>query len=92
MLRIERAANGPVVFTLSGRMQTEDIEQVRRLLVLEAAGQQVAINLRDVTLINQDVVVFLAECERKGIALDCCPLHVRSWIDQARIVSFPTEP
>ena len=27
MLRIERSANGPVVFTLSGRMQTEDIEQ-----------------------------------------------------------------
>jgi len=91
MLRIERSANGQVVFTVSGRMQTEDIEQVRRLLLVEAAGQPVAINLRDVTLINRDVVAFLAECEGKGIELDCCPLHVRSWIDQARI-KFPTEP
>jgi hypothetical protein len=92
MLRIERSANGQVVFTLSGRMQTEDIEQVRRLVLEEPAGQRLVINLRDVTLINQDVVMFLAECEAKGIALDCCPLHVRSWIDQAGIVKPPTEP
>ena len=91
MLRIERSANGQAVFTLSGRMQTEDIEQVRQLLGIEAAGQRVVINLRDVTLINRDVVGFLAECEGKGIELACCPLHMRSWIDQARI-RFPTEP
>ena len=30
MLRIERSENGQVVFTLSGRMQTEDIEQFQR--------------------------------------------------------------
>jgi len=80
MLRIERSANGQVVFTLSGRMQTEDIEQVRQLLVGEAAGRRVMINLRDVTLINQDAVAFLAECEAKGIKLECCPLHMRRWI------------
>jgi hypothetical protein len=82
MLRIERSANGQVVFTLSGRMQTEDIEQVRQLLVVEVPGRRLLINLRDVTLINRDVVTFLAECEAKGIELDCCPLFMRSWIDQ----------
>ncbi len=40
MLRIERSANGQVVFTLSGRMQTEDIEQFQQLLVVETPGQQ----------------------------------------------------
>jgi hypothetical protein len=84
MLRIERSANGQVVFTLSGRMQTEDIEQVRQLLVVEAAGQRLVIDLRDVTLINQDVVAFLAECEAQGIELECCPLHMRRWIDQEK--------
>ena len=84
MLRIERSANGQVVFTLSGRMQTEDIEQVRQLLVGEVAGRRLIINLRDVTLINRDVVAFLAECEAKGIALECCPLHMRSWVDQEK--------
>ena len=84
MLRIERSANGQVVFILSGRMQTEHIAQVRQLLALEAAGRRLVINLRDVTLVNQDVVAFLAECEAKGIELACCPLHMRSWVDRLK--------
>ena len=103
MLRIERSANGQVVFTLSGRMQTEDIEQVQQLLIVETPGQPVMFDLRDLTLVNQDAVTFLADCEAKGIKLESCPLHIRSWIDQekrrnrrrrmqARIFKFPTEP
>jgi hypothetical protein len=84
MLRIERSANGQVVFTLSGRMQTEDIEQVQQLLVVETPGQQLMFNLRDVTLVNQDAVTFLAHCEANGITLESCPLHIRNWIDQEK--------
>ena len=84
MLRIERSANGQVVFTLSGRMQAEDIEQFRQLLVVETPGQPLMFNLRDVTLVNQDAVAFLAGCEAKGIKLESCPLHIRNWIDQEK--------
>ena len=84
MLRIERSANGQVVFTLSGRMQTEDIEQVRQLLVVEAPGQRLMFNMCDVMLVNQDAVTFLADCEAKGIKLESCPLHIRNWIDQEK--------
>jgi hypothetical protein len=84
MLRIERSANGQVVFTLSGRIQTEDIEQLQQLLVVETPGQPVMFDLRDVTLVNQDAVTFLAECEAKGITLESCPLHIRNWIDQEK--------
>jgi hypothetical protein len=84
MLRIERSANGQVVFTLSGRIQTEDIEQFQQLLVVETPGQPVTFDLRDVTLVNQDAVTFLADCEAKGITLESCPLHIRNWIDQEK--------
>jgi len=84
MLRIERSANGQVVFTLSGRMQTEDIEQFQQLLVVEAPGQQLIFNLRDVTLVNVDAVTFLARCEANGIKLENCPLHIRNWINQEK--------
>ena len=84
MLRIERAANGQVVFTLSGRMQMEDIEQLQQLLGVETPGQPVTFDLRDVTLVNQDVVTFLAGCEVNGIKLQNCPLHVRNWINQEK--------
>jgi hypothetical protein len=84
MLRIERSANGQVVFTLSGRMQTDDIEQVQQLLIVETPGQQLTFDLRDVTLVNQDAVTFLADCEAKGITLESCPLHIRNWINQEK--------
>jgi hypothetical protein len=84
MLRIERSASRQVVFTLSGRMQTEDIEQFQQLLVFETSGQRLVFDLRDVTLVNQDAVTFLADCEAKGIKLECCPLHIRNWIDQEK--------
>ena len=84
MLRIERSANGQVVFTLSGRMQTEDVEQFQQLLIVETPGQQLMFDLRDVTLVNQDAVTFLAHCEANGIKLENCPLYIRSWIDQEK--------
>jgi hypothetical protein len=72
------------MFTISGRMQTEDIEQCQQLLSAEAPGQAVTFDLRDVTLVNQDVVTFLAHCEHTGIRLERCPLHVRNWLDQEK--------
>ena len=84
MLRIERSANGQVIFTLSGRMQTEDIEQFQQLLVGETLGRPLMFNLRYVTLVNQDAVAFLAHCEAKGIKLEDCPLYIRNWIDQEK--------
>ena len=84
MLRIERSANGHAVFTLSGRIQTEDIEQFQQLLVVESPGQPVMFDLRDVTLVNQDAVTFLADCEANGIKLESCALHIRDWIDQEK--------
>ena len=84
MLRIERSTNGQVVFTLSGRMQTEDIEQFQQLLIVETPGQPLMFNLRDVTLVNQDAVTFLDRCEANGIKIENCPLYIRNWIDQEK--------
>ena len=84
MLRIERSANGQVAFTLSGRIQTEDIEQLQQLLVVERPEQPVMFDLRDVTLVNQDAVTFLADCEAKGIKIESCPLHIRNWIEREK--------
>jgi hypothetical protein len=84
MLRIERSANGQVVFTISGRMQTEDIEQFQQLLVVETPGQQLMLDLQHVTIVNQDAVTFLADCEAKGIKVESCPLYIRNWIDQEK--------
>ena len=85
MLRTRRTGNGQVLFILSGRIETaEDIEQLRELLAVETSGQQLILDLKDVTLVNQDAVKFLGGCEADGIKLENCPLHVRRWIDQVK--------
>jgi hypothetical protein len=65
-------------------MQTEDIEQFQQLLLIEAPGQLLMIDLRDLMLANRDAVCFLANCETDGIKLENCPLHIRSWIDREK--------
>ena len=84
MLRTRRTGNGQVLFTLSGRIETEDIKQLQQLLDVETSGQQLTLDLRDVTLVNQDAVKFLGRCEADGIKLDNCPLHIRKWIDEVK--------
>jgi len=84
MLRIQRAANGKVVFTLSGRIEPEDIDELRRLFGLEPAAVQIVLNLRELVLVNGDGVEFLAECEAGGMTLENCTAYVRKWIDQQR--------
>ena len=84
MLRIQRSANGRVVFKLSGRIETEDVKELRELLALEMVGYQLVLDLRDVTLVNQDAVKFLTRCDVDGITLENCPLYIRKWIEQGK--------
>jgi anti-anti-sigma regulatory factor len=80
MLRIQRKANGKVIFTLSGRIEAEDIDELRRLFELEDASRKIALDLRDVTLVDRDGVKFLAVREADGIQLENCPAYIREWI------------
>ncbi len=83
MLKIQRSANGQVVFKLSGRIESEDVKELRELLALETTGKQLVLDLRDVTLVNQDAIKFLSSCEADCIKLENYPGYIREWIDQA---------
>ena len=84
MLRIQRSANGRVVLTLSGRIEAEDVGELRQLLALETAGQLLVLDLKDVTLVNEDAVKFLAGCEADSIKLANCPAYIREWIGRVK--------
>lgn len=84
MLKIQRSTNGRVAFKLSGRIEAEDVKQLRELLALEIAGQRLVLDLADVTLVNHDAVEFLARCEADSITLENCPAYIRQWIEQAK--------
>jgi hypothetical protein len=80
MLKIGRTANGEVVFTVSGRMDSEGIAEVERLFRSEANGCHMVLDLKDLTLANQDAINFLERCEAGGITLKNCPAYIREWI------------
>jgi len=84
MFKIQRSANGRVVFTLSGRLEAEDVTELRQLLALETMGQQLVLDLRDVTLVNEAAVKFLAGCEANSIKLENCPAYIREWIERVK--------
>jgi len=80
MLKIQRSANGRVVFTLSGRIEAEDVKGLGQLLALETAGQPLVLDLRDVTLVNQDAIKFLSSCEADSVKLENCPARALSLV------------
>ena len=82
MLKIQRKVNGKIIFTLSGRIEAEDIDELRRLLELEGAGSRIALDLKDVTLMDREAIKFLTDCEANTITLENCPVYVRKWIGQ----------
>jgi anti-anti-sigma regulatory factor len=81
MLRIQRSANPQVVFSLSGRIEAQDVQELKRLLGLEKADQGIVFDLQEITLVDRDGVEFLARCELDhNIQLRNCPPYVREWI------------
>jgi hypothetical protein len=81
MLRIHRTGNGEVVFTLSGRIDKEDIAELEALIGVEGKDRRIVLDLKDMTLTGQDGIAFLAQCEKTGIALANCDPYVREWIE-----------
>jgi stage V sporulation protein SpoVS len=82
MLKIQKSSKGQeVVFALSGQMDGEHIAELQTLIRLEASGQRIVLDLKDLTLAGQDAISFLALCEAEGITLKNCPAYIRVWIN-----------
>jgi anti-anti-sigma regulatory factor len=84
MLRIQRTVNGEVVFTLSGRMDAENVTELITVLGSEAKGRRIVMDLKDLTLVDRDAVGFLERCEADSIRLRNCPPYIREWITGER--------
>ena len=84
MLRIQRSANGEVVFTLSGEMDEEPIAELGTLISSDASGRRIILDLKDLTLVNENAITFLERCEANSITLKNCPAYIREWITRQR--------
>jgi len=84
MLKIQRATNNHVVLTLSGRMNAENVPELKALIESEVTGRRIVLELSDLTLVDRDAVKFLERCETDSIELENCPAYIREWIARER--------
>jgi ABC-type transporter Mla MlaB component len=63
---------------LSGRIQAEDLSAVRQQV--EQHDDNFVLDLREIQLVDESAVRFLAECQSNGIILRDCAGYIREWI------------
>ena len=91
MLKVTRTANGEVVLTISGRMEAENVSELEVLFRSEAKSIRMILDLRNLSLVDQDAVKFLDRCESEGVVLKNCPAYIREWITRRRNQQDPSK-
>jgi hypothetical protein len=85
MWKIQRLEDGDfVILGLSGRLEHDQLAALQDAFVREAGNRGVVLDLKEVKLVDQDAVTFLARCEAEGIKLRNCPSYIRAWIAQGK--------
>jgi hypothetical protein len=79
MLRIHRSTGRTIVFTISGHLDADNVNELCELVDVEPGV--VVLDLTDLVLADRDAVRFLRQYEARGrVVLRNCPAYVRTWI------------
>jgi hypothetical protein len=82
-LRIEKDSDGTrTTIRLIGRMQYEHIEELKAQI--KAGKTSVTLDLNEVSLVDVEVIRFLATCQADGISLLHCSRYIHKWIVKER--------
>jgi anti-anti-sigma regulatory factor len=80
MHKIQRVVeSGTVTLLVIGRMDAEQLPDLQKLVSAERAGD-ILLDLTELTLVDSEVVRFLAQCETQGVRLANCPAYIREWM------------
>jgi len=83
--RIETAARGRfTVFTLSGRIEKPALAELKRLFECQRDYRDIVLDLKDVSVIDREVMRFLAHCEVDGVKLENCTPYIREWMEREK--------
>jgi hypothetical protein len=78
--RIDRrvVGQGRAMLYISGRITEEGVDTLRDLLEQEKGV--VAIDLKDVLIVDREAIKLLAVGESNGVELRNCPAYIREWV------------
>jgi anti-anti-sigma regulatory factor len=81
--RIETAARGKcTVFILSGRIEGVAIAELKRLFELQTDHRGIVLDLREVGVVDCEVMHFFMSCEADGVRLENCASYIREWMER----------
>ena len=70
-----------LVFTVSGRLDVENVGELCHLIDAEPAAAVVVLDLTDLVLADRDAVRYVRDYETVGrIVLRNCPAYIRAWM------------
>jgi len=75
------------VVKIAGRIGAGDLAELTAQI--DAAGQDVVLDVEEVSLVSVEIVQFLSTCESRGMRLLNCPKLIRTWIDAERLKGPP---
>jgi hypothetical protein len=83
--RIETAARGRcTVFILSGRIEKQAIAELRRLFECQTDYRDIILDLKDVSVIDRDAMLFFVQCETDAVTLESCTPYIREWMNREK--------
>jgi len=71
-----------MVFNLSGRIEEQAIAELRRLFEQQTDHRQIVLDLRDVSVVDREVVRFLVHCQAEGATIENCTSYIREWMER----------
>ena len=78
-IRIEKTCEGhKTTIRLSGKLSAAHRQELSEQI--ETSTIRILLDLEEVTLVDLDIVHFLARCEAGGVELLHCPPYIREWI------------
>ena len=82
-MKIEKdLRRGKTTIRLSGHFQSEHIDELKKQIAEN--GPSFILDLKEVTLVDVDVVRFLGVCEANGMKIVHCSQYIREWMTRER--------
>jgi hypothetical protein len=82
-MKIEKASQrGKTTVRLSGHFQAEHIGELKQQL--QDNGPRCVLDLKEVTVVDVEVVRFLEACEANGAKIVHSPQYIREWMNRER--------
>ena len=82
-LKIERdSGKGKTTIFLIGRFDSDHLEELKTQISI--SSPQIVLDLREVTIVDVEVVRFLVVCKARGAKIVHCSRYIREWIVRER--------